>query len=179
MKLTNGFEQAVCIVALLATQEREIPVSSHVINQMLQVSPTYLRKIFRKLVVGDIVKSVPGNSGGFTLSKDIECISLRHLVEALEGPVVTYPGTGIADRVFGEMQSGVTSPVKPGDLILREAFAEADSIWLKALEQKDVKSLIQDALGVDSIPVVNWNETKIERGFFIRKVLNRINGNDY
>ena len=52
MQLTKGFEQAACIVALLATQKRDIPVSSGVINETLGGSATYLHKIMRKLVVG-------------------------------------------------------------------------------------------------------------------------------
>lgn len=177
MKLKNGFEQAVCIIALLATQDVSIPVSSQVINKMLDASPTYLRKIFRKLVVADLVKSVPGNNGGFTLSKSPEEISLCQVVESLEGPISTYPDTGLADKVFKNMQSGANSLPKPGDLVLKEAFQEADKLWLSALEQKSVKSLIQTALGLDYIPIVDWNETDTERELLIRKVLNRINGN--
>lgn len=177
MKLKNGFEQAVCIIALLATQDAKIPVSSQVINKILDVSPTYLRKIFRKLVVAELVISVPGNNGGFTLAKGCEDISLRQVVESLEGPISTYPSTGLADRVFENMQSGSSSIMKPGDLILKEAFLEADKLWLSALEQRNVKNLIQMALGVENIPIINWNETESERELLIRKVLKRIHGN--
>ena len=52
MQLKRGFEQSVCILALLATQEQDIPLSSTVINARLKGSQTYLRKLMRKLVVG-------------------------------------------------------------------------------------------------------------------------------
>ena len=52
MQLTKGFEQAACIMALLATQEKNSPVPSGVINATLGGSATYLHKIMRKLVVG-------------------------------------------------------------------------------------------------------------------------------
>lgn len=69
MKLTKGLEQAVCVIALLATQDQEIPVSSHIINYRLQGSPTYLKKLMRKLVVNNLVTSVSGINGGFSLGE--------------------------------------------------------------------------------------------------------------
>lgn len=163
MKLTSGFEQAVCIIALLSTQDREIPVTSHSINKLLQVSPTYLKKLFRKLVVADLVKSVSGNSGGFTLAKSPEDISLRDIVEALEGPINSYPDTGVANRVFGDMQRSTgVSIVKQGDILLKEAFADADQRWLKSLETQTIKKLIQSALGMAEIPEGNWNQKGID-----------------
>ena len=57
MQLTKGFEQAACIMALLATQNRGIPLSSHVIHTRVSSSQTYLKKIMRKLVVGGLITS--------------------------------------------------------------------------------------------------------------------------
>lgn len=42
MQLKRGFEQSVCILALLATQEQDIPLSSTVIHARLKGSQTYL-----------------------------------------------------------------------------------------------------------------------------------------
>ncbi|EUJ19060.1 RrF2 family transcriptional regulator [Listeria aquatica] len=69
MKLTRSLEQAVCIITLLSTQDSTVPLASDVISKRLQVSSSYLKKIMRKLVVKDIIRSVSGNNGGFSLAK--------------------------------------------------------------------------------------------------------------
>lgn len=58
MKLTNATEQAVAIVAILATQSHETLVSSETIYRKLSVSQSYIKKLLRKLVVAEIVSSV-------------------------------------------------------------------------------------------------------------------------
>ncbi len=88
MQLKRGFEQSVCILALLATQEQDIPLSSTVIHARLKGSQTYLRKLMRKLVVGGLVTSASGNNGGFRLARDPAEIDLAQIVEVVEGPLV-------------------------------------------------------------------------------------------
>lgn len=173
MKLTKGLEQSVCIITLLATQDAKIPVSSHVINQRLQGSPTYLKKLMRKLVVNQLVTSVSGINGGFSLAKLPEEITLLEIIEALEGPIVTYPNTGLINQVFQDMQ-----PVaNQGDLVLTSVFKEADQLYAEYLQQQTVSDLIQETLGLREIPVLNWNDLAEKKGL-LRKVLNNVNGND-
>ncbi|MDQ7862201.1 Rrf2 family transcriptional regulator [Peribacillus frigoritolerans] len=69
MQLTKGVEQAICIIVILSTQDKNVPLSSNEISRRLEVSPSYLKKIIRKLVVKQIITSVPGNNGGLTLAK--------------------------------------------------------------------------------------------------------------
>lgn len=95
MKLTKSFEQGVCLMAILATQAKAIPVSSHTLQRRLPTSMTYSQKLLRKLVVAGIVKSVPGNSGGFTLARPVGQISILEVVEALEGRIDSFPSTGL------------------------------------------------------------------------------------
>src|SRR2546423_7738388 len=46
----------------------------------------FLGKIFQKLVKTGILKSAKGRGGGFSLARPAHEISLRHIIEALEGP---------------------------------------------------------------------------------------------
>ena len=71
MKLAKSFEQGVCLIAILATQAKAIPVLSRTLQRRLPTSMTYSQKLLRKLVVAGIVKSVPGNNGGFALARPI------------------------------------------------------------------------------------------------------------
>ena len=76
MKLTNATEQALAIMAMLAVQHQSIPVSSETIYTKLAVSPSYVKKLLRKLVVARLIGGVSGNNGGFYLEKAPSDISL-------------------------------------------------------------------------------------------------------
>lgn len=174
MKLTKGFEQAACIIVLLATQDPSIPLSSQEINNRLKCSPTYLRKIIRKLVVSKLVNSVSGNNGGFTLATDAANINLLQVVEALEGPIETFSDSGLINHVFKEFGS-VSGE---GTAMLKNAFANADALWRESLKKETVYQLIKEAVGEETIALLNWNQPGEKRELLIRKVMNSIHGND-
>ena len=50
------------------------------------VSLRFTLKIMRKLVAADIVQSFKGAHGGYTLSRPASSITLRQVIEAVEGP---------------------------------------------------------------------------------------------
>ncbi|WP_099466796.1 RrF2 family transcriptional regulator [Konateibacter massiliensis] len=174
MKLTKGFEQAACIIVLLATQDPNIPLSSQEINKRLKCSPTYLRKIIRKLVVSKLVNSVSGNNGGFTLATSAENINLLQVVEALEGPIETFTDTELMSEVFKDFPF-ITDQ---GTAILKNAFAQADQLWRDFLKKKTVHQLIMEAVGEEKLALYNWNQSDEKRELLIRKVMNSIHGND-
>ncbi|MFV0529710.1 MAG: Rrf2 family transcriptional regulator [Lachnospiraceae bacterium] len=162
MKLTKGFEQSACIITLLATQQQSTPVTSHAINRRLHGSPTYLRKLIRKLVVSGLVVSVSGNNGGFALSRPPEQITLCDIVEAVEGRIETYPASGLINQVFKEMKTGA-------EQIIKKVFADADSMWRNVLLSKNVLSLIQETIGKKELPQIDWNEFSDEKPHLFSK----------
>ncbi|WP_099203866.1 RrF2 family transcriptional regulator [Scatolibacter rhodanostii] len=174
MKLTKGFEQAACIIILLATQEPNIPLSSHEINKRLRCSPTYLKKIMRKLVVSKIIDSVSGNNGGFTLAASPDQINLLQVVEAVEGPTETFADTGLIVEVFKEFPYFTDH----GTAILKNAFAQADQLWRDFLKKKTVHQLMIEAVGEEKISLYDWNQSAEKKELFIKKVMNSIHGND-
>ncbi|SHO53909.1 Rrf2 family transcriptional regulator [Anaerocolumna xylanovorans] len=174
MKLTRGIEQAVCIIALLSTQDYSIPVASEEIHKRLKGSLTYTKKIIRKLVVGKMVNSVSGNNGGFTLAKKTDEINLLDIVEALEGTIRTYPDSGLIDKVFEDKQVLANQ----GTIVMRNAFAKADMLYREALRAKTVSQLLEETLGSRPIGPINWNQADERRDLLIRKVMKNIHGND-
>ncbi|NLL77063.1 MAG: Rrf2 family transcriptional regulator [Clostridiales bacterium] len=174
MKLTKGFEQAACIIVLLATQDPNIPLSSQEINKRLKCSPSYLRKIIRKLVVSKLVNSVSGNNGGFTLAASAEEINLLQVVEALEGPIETFTDTELISEVFRDFPYIMDQ----GTAILKNAFAQADQLWRNSLKKKTVYQLLMEAVGEEKLALYDWNQPEEKRELLIRKVMNSIHGND-
>lgn len=166
MKLTKSLEQAICIITLLATQDKEFPVTSAVINHRLNGSPTYMKKLMRKLVVKNLVTSVSGNNGGFTLVDSPKNISILQIIEAVEGEISTYPNSGLIDVVFQDMQVAANQ----GERVLAHVFSEADALWVNYLATQTVADLLQKTLGHTEIPVLNWNELDEHRGL-LKKIL--------
>lgn len=166
MQLTKGLEQAACIMALLATQEQNVPISSHVIHERLSGSQTYLRKIMRKLVVSGLVKSVSGNNGGFSLAVSPEEITLLKVVEAAEGDIRTFPNIGFIKKVFQEFEPLASE----AENVLTQAFAQADQRWAQYLDTVTLAQLLWRVFEVEDIPRVNWNdpELKIDQQLLVK-----------
>ena len=153
MQLKRGFEQSVCILALLATQEQDIPLSSTVIHARLKGSQTYLRKLMRKLVVGGLVTSASGNNGGFRLARDPAEINLAQIVEVVEGPLVSYPSTNLFNAVFSDFKP----LAKEGNSAIQRAFATADALWIKQLAKVTIYQLLCETFNTKIIPRIDWN----------------------
>ncbi|KRN89577.1 Rrf2 family transcriptional regulator [Ligilactobacillus ceti] len=156
MQLTKGFEQAACIMVLLTTQRRDIPLSSRVIHQRIKGSHTYLHKIMRKLVVADLITSTAGLRGGFQLAHAPSEITLLDVVHATAGKVKTYPGFGFIEQVFQEFQPYS----QDGVLLMEQAFADADRQWENSLAQVTLEQLLCDIFQVKQITPIDWNQVE-------------------
>ncbi|KRN28242.1 hypothetical protein IV38_GL001696 [Lactobacillus selangorensis] len=170
MQLTKGFEQAVCIITLLATQDPQRPISSQVIHHRLGGSQTYLRKIIRKLVVAGLVKSISGNNGGFSLARGPESITIYDIVTATEGQINSYPDSGLIDTVFQDFR-----PVAhQGAQVINQVFHAADERWADYLKTQTVFELIAQTLGQEDIPTVDWNDSDEHRELLIQKLVHNL-----
>lgn len=155
MRLTNATEQALAIMAILAVQKRDVPVSSESIYMKLSVSPSYVKKLLRKLVVSRLIGGVSGNNGGFYLEKEIENISLLEIVEAIEGPLETFPNMGVFQRAFSEFDEIAQN----GHNIVAAYFSEADRAWEDKLRHTSIKEVVNQVFeNENTIPEKNWNE---------------------
>lgn len=155
MKLTNATEQALAIMALLSTQEKTVPVSSTAIYQKLSVSPSYIRKLLRKLVVSNIIEGVSGNNGGFYIKRDLSEITLLNIVEAIEEPFHSFPKVGVLERAFSDF----TKIAQTGDEQIADCFAKADNKWNQELKRITVKDILSEVFReYGEIPHRNWND---------------------
>ena len=170
MQLKKGLEQSVCILALLATQKREIPLSSRVIHERIKGSQTYLRKLMRCLVVGGLVSSASGNSGGFTLAHDPAEITLLQIVTVVEGKLHSYPNTGVFNDVFTDFRP----LAKEGVNVLQKAFAKADQAWMEELSQITIYQLLCETFGTHEIPNIDWNDFECNSAEQVKYTLQKL-----
>ncbi len=156
MQLTKAFEQGVCVMAMLTTQIPSIPVASATIHQRLGTSPTYTQKIVRKLVVSGLATSVSGQGGGFCLAKASKEISCLDVVEAIEGPVVTFPDSQLLHHAFAH--SNGLANLASANSVVYQTFAKADEKWRKVLSNVSIADIIHDSLHGEKLTFVDWNE---------------------
>ncbi|HHV32077.1 RrF2 family transcriptional regulator [Caproiciproducens sp. LBM24188] len=84
MVMTLEADYAVRIVEMLSmTQSR---IDAHTISEETQVPLRFALKILRKLVAGGLVLSYKGARGGYTLARKPGEITLRQVIESVEGP---------------------------------------------------------------------------------------------
>ena len=101
MELTRKGEYAIRGIIYLAQQPPGKMALISEIAEAAQVPQTFLAKIFQSFAKLGIVNSYRGTGGGFTLSRPAGQISLREVVEAVEGPILPNRcliGSGACER---------------------------------------------------------------------------------
>jgi Rrf2 family iron-sulfur cluster assembly transcriptional regulator len=87
MRLTRGADYGIRSILYLARQSGEQAVLLREISQAEGVPQSFLAKIFHTLAKAGLVKSRRGTNGGFFLARPAQKITLKELVEALEGTI--------------------------------------------------------------------------------------------
>lgn len=88
MELTRKGEYAIRGIIYLA---RQAPGKISLISEIAEATEapqTFLAKIFQSFAKIGIVNSYRGTGGGFTLGRAASAITLREVVEAVEGPIL-------------------------------------------------------------------------------------------
>lgn len=86
MRITLESDYALRIVTALASEGELIDAKT--LSDVTQVTLRFTLKILRKLVQGDFVSSVKGAKGGYKLKRPAEEITLRSVIEHIDGPIV-------------------------------------------------------------------------------------------
>ena len=86
MRITLESDYALRIVTTLA--EENTLIDAKTISDKTQVTQKFALKILRKLTCGGIVSSVKGVKGGYKLKLKPENITLKQVIELIDGPIV-------------------------------------------------------------------------------------------
>ncbi len=140
MKLNKSSEKAMAVIALLAIYKDDKILNSNEIAMKLNLSDSYTKKILRKLVVANIINAVSGNRGGYGFKLPLEEINVLMIIEAIEGPVATFPEHGVLSNVF----KNEPELAKSGDNYIKEAIAKADQKWCEQLQKVTVAKILTD-----------------------------------
>ncbi|MFZ4396311.1 MAG: RrF2 family transcriptional regulator [Kiritimatiellia bacterium] len=126
----------------VAMHEKKGPVALRDISQRQSISQKYLWQVINPLKVAGLLRATRGAHGGYVLAKSPKRISIRDIVDILEGPVsivgcVQSPGT--CDRSEACTARGAWAEIENR---LKETM---DSISLQYLLEQEAKRNQGDA----------------------------------
>jgi Rrf2 family protein len=75
------------IHSMVLIAKAENGINAVKISEKTGLSKNHISKVLQRLVKNDLLKSVRGPAGGFTLKKQAENISLLDVYESIEGPI--------------------------------------------------------------------------------------------
>ena len=104
MQLTLRGDYAVRVAVDLANQPRDATVKTGDLGRRTGVPPAYLSKIVQALAHAGVVRTRRGALGGVSLLRPPSTITLREIIEAVEGPIylnrcLVRPGLCPRDRL--------------------------------------------------------------------------------
>ncbi|PRX31722.1 BadM/Rrf2 family transcriptional regulator [Orenia metallireducens] len=88
MRLSQAADYALRAVLYLARQGEGTIVDAQTICEDEKIPKRFLLKIFRELAQTRIIESYRGKNGGYALALDPAKITLRDVIEAVDGPIV-------------------------------------------------------------------------------------------
>jgi Rrf2 family protein len=139
VKLSEGVEQAIHSVGMLAGLSSEGVLSAAALAEFHGVSTSYLLKHLQALSGAGILQTVPGPRGGYRLARRTDEITLLDIVLAVEGPEPAFRCKEIRQRGPNPLpQTAFTRPCGINAAMLR---AE------RAYRAELAKTSIADILG--------------------------------
>lgn len=137
MQLTLKGDYAVRVMEHLAAQPRDTTVKSEDLCRRTGVPRAFLGKIVQALARAGLVRTRRGAFGGVALLRAARAISLRDVVEAVEGPIyvnrcLVRPGLCPRDRAC---------PVRPAWARIQALVTrELDSVCLEQLSSSSART---------------------------------------
>jgi Rrf2 family iron-sulfur cluster assembly transcriptional regulator len=87
MQITRSGEYGLRGLVFLAKQPPEKMTLVSEVSREQNIPETFLAKIFQRLSKAGVLWSVRGANGGFKLKKPAHKITMREIIEAVEGPI--------------------------------------------------------------------------------------------
>lgn len=133
MRFSTSIEYAIHGLIYLANSPKGTSVMITNVARATKVPEAYLRKVFQQLTRGGILLSKRGMNGGFYLDRDPREITLKDIVEAIDGSLPIYSCLRTTRRC------GLATPCP-----VHEAFEQARLRMAEVLEATSVKDLLED-----------------------------------
>ncbi len=145
MKLSDGVEQAIHSVAMLAGLSRDGVLSAAALAKFHGVSASYLLKHLQALSNAGILHTLPGPKGGYRLARPPSKISLLDIVLAVEGPEPAFRCNEIRRR--GPNPPPARLLTKPCSI--NAAMLRAEQAYRAELRRVSIADILTDLSKLD------------------------------
>jgi Rrf2 family transcriptional regulator, iron-sulfur cluster assembly transcription factor len=88
LKINRQTDYAVRVILSLAKRGEGVRVSSSEIQREMLIPPAFMARIVAQLARAELIQTFPGREGGLVLPCSPSFITLKHVVEAFEGPIL-------------------------------------------------------------------------------------------
>ena len=136
MQITRSGEYGLRGLLFLAMQPPEKVALVSEISRDQKIPETFLAKIFQRLSKAGLLRSVRGAKGGFSLGKPANEITMREIVEAIEGPIAL-------NRCLlrhGECEEEKICPLRP-------VWEEVQQRFIEVLDRTTMEDLAKQRIG--------------------------------
>ena len=126
MRLNRGVEYGIEGLTYLARAGADRALLLREVSRATAIPETFLSKIFQRLVRNGLIRSRRGFRGGFHLARPASQITLREVVEALQGPIASARRHGPAgpETLAGRAQGLLQQVLKEAQARVRAVFDE-------------------------------------------------------
>lgn len=132
MKISKKCQYALKAVFELAWRNTGKPVKIREIADAQRISPRFMEVILNELKHGGFVESKRGNEGGYTLARDAKDLTVREVIEYIQGPISLVPN---GTKAF----EGITCF---GDEAFKEFWQELNNVVSEACDNKTFADLV-------------------------------------
>jgi Rrf2 family protein len=133
MKISTRVRYGMRLMLELALHHSQGPIFLKDIARKQDISEKYLSQIIIPLRTAGLVKSFRGAHGGYELQREPEAITLRQVMEALEGDlclVDCIADAAVCDRV--------------GHCVTQQVWRRLGQVMAETLEKTTLKDLVTD-----------------------------------
>ena len=125
MKISKKCQYALRAIFELAWRGQGKPIRACEIAKAQQVSTRFMEVILNELKHGGFVESRRGNEGGYMLARDARGLSVREIIEYIEGTISLAQNDGdaasIGNEAFTELWQEVNNAI--GEVCDKRTFA--------------------------------------------------------
>lgn len=133
MRITQESDYALRVVLYMSKLGVGQKIEAKVISESENIPLRFLLKLLRKLTIAGILKSYQGVGGGYAITRVPEHISLKDVIEAIEGPV--YVNGCLYDETFCNQNRSKTCNV-------HHALDKIQSRLISHLESTNFRDII-------------------------------------
>ena len=145
MKITQEADYALRMMCLLAkeTAAGNTPVGAAGLAEEVAVPTRFGLQILRKLADTGLVKTSRGATGGYSLNQDPSTITVRRVIEAIDGPIEI-------NRCLSESHSCLNNPNKDC-CRLHHVFEELNRHLTERLDRLTVAMVVNENVGLGDL----------------------------